>query len=128
MTRTAIGFVLLLTVILGASFGIHAYVQDGFRIGAFEKHIILNYCFNYLLTIGVFIALVAFQRKNSDQLGFVFLASSVIKFILFFIFLYPSIKASVGLRSVEFASFFIPYGISVLVEILYLMRALKSKN
>ena len=128
MTKTAIGFVLLLTVILGVSFGIHAYVQDVLQIGSFEKHIILNYCFNYVLTIGVFVALVVFERKKSDQLGFVFLASSVIKLILFLVFLYPDIKASVGLRSAEFASFFIPYGISVLAEILYLLRLLNSKN
>lgn len=127
MIKSTISFVLLLTVVLGVAFGIHSYIQDALNVGSFEKHLIINYCFNYILTIGFFIALVFFERK-SDQLGFVFLASSIFKLILFLIILYPGIKSSVGVRSVEFASFFIPYGISVLAEILYLMRTLKLKH
>lgn len=128
MIKSTISFVLLLTVILGVAFGIHSFTQDALKIGSFEKHLVLNYFFNYILTIGFFIALILFDRKKSDQLGFVFLASSLLKLILFLIILYPGVKSSTGARSVEFASFFVPYGISVLAEILFLMRTLRLKN
>ena len=128
MIKSTFGFILILSITLGASFGIHTYVQNELQVGSFEKHIILNYCFNYILTIGFFFAMIYFEKKKSDQLGFVFLAASILKLILFLIFLYPGIKTSTGLRSVEFASFFVPYGISVLAEILYLMRVLNTKK
>jgi len=121
-------FVLLLTVILGIAFGIHTFLQDKFQIGSFEKHIVINYCFNYVLTIGFFITLLIFEKKKSNQLGFVFLAASTIKLILFLIILYPSIERGTGVKSIEFASFFVPYGISVVIEILYLLRILNSKD
>ncbi|MFT6921372.1 MAG: hypothetical protein ACJA1C_000366 [Crocinitomicaceae bacterium] len=128
MIKKAIGFILLLTALLGFAFVIHALLQHDLKIGAFESHIVINYCFNYILTIGFFITLLVFEKKKSNQLGFVFLAASTIKLILFLFILYPNIKEGAGLRSVEFTSFFIPYGISVVIEILYMLRILNSKD
>ncbi|MFT6500627.1 MAG: F0F1-type ATP synthase assembly protein I [Crocinitomicaceae bacterium] len=128
MIKKAIGFILLLTALLGFAFVIHALLQHDLKIGAFESHIVINYCFNYFFTIAFFIVLLVYERRKSDLLGFVFLAASTIKLILFLIILYPYIKEGEGLRSVEFASFFVPYGISVVIEILYLLRILNSKD
>ena len=128
MIKVALNFVLVLVIVLAVAFGIHTFIQHITHVGSFESHIILNYTFNFLLTIGVFSALVYFEKKNSDQLGFIFLGASTFKLILFLVLIYPGIKAHTGLRSVEFASFFVPYTISVLAEILYLIRKLGQKH
>lgn len=122
------GFIVLLTALLGASFAVHALLQHDLKIGAFESHIVINYCFNYFFTIAFFIVLLVYERRKSDLLGFVFLAASTIKLILFLFILYPNIKEVTGFRSVEFTSFFVPYGISVVIEILYMLRILNSKS
>ena len=128
MIKKATGFILLLTSLLGIVFSFHTLIQHELKIGAFEKHIVINYCFNYILTIGFFLSLLIFEKKKSDQLGFVFLAASTVKLILFLFILYPNTKEIAGVKSVEFASFFVPYGISVVIEILYLLRILNSKE
>lgn len=128
MIKKTMSFVLLLTALLGVAFVAHTFIQDAFKIGAFEKHIVLNYCFNYIFTVGFFIIILILDRKQSNQLGFVFLAASTVKLVLFLFILFPSIKYGTGVKSIEFASFFVPYGISVVVEILYLLRILNSKD
>jgi hypothetical protein len=128
MTKKAMSFVLLLTTLLGVSFVVHFLIQHGLKIGSFESHIVINYCFNYLFTIAFFIVMLVYQKKKSSQLGFVFLAASTIKLILFLVILFPSLKEGVGVNNVEFTSFFVPYGISVVVEVSYLLRILNSKD
>jgi len=128
MISAAIRLILLLTLILGVTFGINSFVQDFLEIGSFERHIVLNYCFNYLLSIGFFIALIILRKKQSNQLGFIFLFSSIFKFILFFIFIYSGLEEKTGVSSPEFASFFIPYGISTVAEILFTVRMLNSTS
>lgn len=127
MNNPSLRFSILLTLILGVTFVAHAFVQDALLIGSFERHIVLNYCFNFFLTIAFFTTLIYFKKRRSHQLGFVFLFSSMLKFSLFFALIYPDFKETPGVRSAEFASFIIPYGISVATETIYLVRTLNSE-
>lgn len=120
-------FIVTLTVLLGVSFGVHSYVQHILGIGFFEKQIITTYVFNYTLAVLAFFALLYFKRKKSNQLGFIFLFSSLLKFVLFFVLISPGIKTSSGLRNAEFAAFFIPYSLSLFVEIFQIVRHLNRE-
>lgn len=126
MIETGLSFTLRLTLFLIVAFTGHAFVQHYIETGAFEKHIVLTYSFNFILAVLFFFILLYFKEKKSTQLGFIFLFSSVLKFILFLIFLGPILKTGEGLRSAEFASFFIPYSVSLSAEVYYLSRILSK--
>lgn len=128
MTNALFRFALLLTILLSVTFSIQAYIQHVYHIGSFERSIILNYCFNGLIAIVSFAVLLHFKKKKSDQLGFIFLLTSMSKFVLFLTLIYPGIDSSNGLKTPEFASFFLSYGISTVLEMVYLIRFLKSLN
>lgn len=119
-------FVTTLLVILSVSFIIHAYAQDYFHIGFYSNQLILCYTFNFLLTLVFFGILTYFIRRYKSNTGFVFLYSSLAKFILFYIFIYPGYDNFDGVRSSEFASFFIPYSLSISLEIYYLIKLLNK--
>lgn len=119
-------FVLKLLIILTASFITHAYLQDYYGVGFYENQLLLCYAFNFVLTLIFFSILTVFIQKNKGNTGFVFLYSSLIKFLLFFIFIYPGYDNFDGVRSPEFASFFIPYSLSISLEIYYLIRLLNK--
>ena len=59
-----------------------------------------------------------------EKIGFVFLIGSGLKFLLFFLLLYPAFNADGELSSMEFASFFIPYTLTTVVENVVLVRQL----
>lgn len=128
MTKGLIRFALLLAIVLSTTFGIQSFVQHTLQIGSFERYIILNYCFNFIFTLVSFAVLLYFKKKNSNQLGFIFMFSSMTKFVLFFVMIYPTINHSHGVKSAEFASFFIPYTICSVLEIIHLTRRFKSSN
>jgi hypothetical protein len=54
------------------------------------------------------------------------MGGSFVKFLFFFIFLYPYYKLDGGLDSLEFAAFFVPYLISLIFETLGVIEFLKK--
>ncbi len=115
-----------LLLILAVAFVVHASIQSAIGIGTFDKHIIITYSFNYLLAVVFFAVLLFFKKKKSTQLGFIFMFSSMLKFVLFFILLSPLLRTEQGVKSAEFISFFIPYGISSTFEVLCMVRILNK--
>lgn len=120
-------FVITLTLLLGGAFVLHGYIQHILGIGFFEMQIVTTYVFNYILTGLAFFALIYYKNKKSNQLGFIFLFSSLLKFILFFVLIFPGIKASGSLRGAEFAAFFVPYSIGLFMEIFKIVRLLNRE-
>ena len=127
MSKAALHFTLLIGLILGVGFVIHSSIQHYTHIGSFEFHLILNYLFNFVITCGVTMLLIFFDSRTTNKLGFVFLYSSMFKFLLFFIFIKPNLALSEGSKGMEFMSFFIPYGICVVTETIYLVRLLGKR-
>ena len=122
-----LSFAWQLTVLLGVSFFVHGIIQHQLQIGFFEKQLILSYCFNLLITLFSFGILMHYKDKKSNQLGFIFLFSSMLKFFLFFLIIYPNFKISGSLRNGEFFSFFIPYSLAHFMEIIQLVRLLNRQ-
>ncbi|MDX2362565.1 MAG: hypothetical protein QNK23_17285 [Crocinitomicaceae bacterium] len=127
MNKTIVQFIVRLTIVLGISFCGHALLQDYLAIGSFEKHIVLTYLFNYVLTIIFFGLMIYMKEKKSNQLGFIFLFSSITKFLLFFVLIAPVIEFTRGLNNPDFAAFFVPYAISLTIEVFYLIRLLNKE-
>lgn len=92
----------------------------------FANKIIAAYVVNFVLAVSMYFTLFFLQYKYTSQLGFIFMAGSFVKFILFFVFFYPSYKQDGLLSSLEFGAFFIPYAISLVFETLGIIKFLKK--
>lgn len=121
-SKTTFRFLFIITALLTLSFAVHGLVQHQLGIGFLEKQIISTYTFNYLISITVFVLIKLLSVRHGSKVGFVFLYLSLLKFLLFYILILPGYGDFNGIRSAEFASFFIPYSISSIVEIFYLIR------
>jgi len=119
-------FLILLIFSLGLAFVIHITVLNYKRLPRFDNLIVLSYVVNCILAATIFVALYIFRGKLKNQIGFLFMGGSFLKFIFFFILFYPAYKADGEMSRLEFAAFFIPYGISLIVETVFTAKMLKK--
>ena len=93
------------------------------------ENLYLNYVYTLICALGIiiFIGLIILQKFIGEILGFVFLAGSFLKFGLFFFFLYPIYTVDGDIDTLEFSSFFIPYSISIIHEVFYLVQYLNKQ-
>jgi len=123
---SVIKFIFILFISLLVVFSLHIAVLHFKELPLFQDKIIAAYVVNFLMATGIYLALFIFKKKYTEQLGFLYLGGSFIKFILFFIFFYPYYKADGQLTTSEFMAFFIPYAISLLFETLGVIKFLKK--
>ena len=118
------GFILFTTLLF--IFFIHTSILFYLDLPIFDHQIVKAYWVNFLLALGIYAYITASKKKYNDQLGFLYMAGSLLKFAVFFIFFYPSYKADNQLESIEFISFFVPYLVCLVLETLGLVRILKN--
>ncbi|RKE98862.1 DUF6168 family protein [Ichthyenterobacterium magnum] len=116
MNQSLLKFSTKLILILTIAFGIHIAVLHFLELSLFENKIILAYIVNAVLAILIYGFLLKMKEKYKEQLGFMFLGGSFLKFIVFFILFYPSYKADGDISKLEFAAFFIPYLLCLIIE------------
>ena len=114
-------FILLLLVFLA-----HISVFYFHQLPLFSYLIIAAYISNYLIAIIVFTFLYKFRVRLANSLGFLFMGGSMIKFAVFFIFFLPYYKQDGDMSKIEFASFFIPYAISLSLETFSFIKVLQK--
>jgi hypothetical protein len=102
------------------------YALKVFDLPLFDNKVILSYSVNYVLIIAVFGFLYLMRNKYKSQLGFLFLAGSLLKFAVFFIVFYPVFKEDGQMSKLEFASFFVPYSMGLFLETLSLSKWLNK--
>lgn len=113
-------FIVLLIV-----FGVHLLVKNQTEQDLFEHKLVLAYIINYVIAALVMVFLFVVRNKYKDNLGFLFLIGSGLKFIVFFVLFLPSYKADGVLTKAEFFTFFIPYVSSLLLETFTLSKLLQ---
>ena len=128
MTQLISRFTFLITLLLSIVFGIHLFALDSHSLPLFENKIITSYIINYTLTILIFTSLVLLKKKYSESLGYIFFIGSFIKFIVFFILINPSFKEDGDVSRIEFVSFFIPYAIALVFEVIFLIKVLRIED
>ena len=122
--KVVVNFFTQLIIGLILVFIVHTYILKYKSLPVYNDKIILAYFINGLLAIVVFLVLFFLRKKQRDQLGFLFMFGSLLKFALFFIFFYPSYNADGEATRLEFMAFFIPYVFSLLIETMSLIRLL----
>jgi hypothetical protein len=98
------------------AFLVHFLVNTLIEESATVNQLIYSYVINVLLACGVIILLFLLRKKLKDQLGFLFMGSSMLKFIFFFVLFYPEYNADGDLTRLEFLTFFIPYVVCLIAE------------
>ncbi len=119
-------FSLTLIFVLSIVFGIHIFVLYKLGSPLFDNRIIAAYLVNCSLALVIYLTLFLLKNKMSEQIGFLYMGGSFVKFLFFFIFFYPYYKLDGGLDSLEFAAFFVPYLISLILETLGVIEFLKK--
>lgn len=119
-------FSLVLFATLVLSFGIHFAFLNVFHPNFNISDIALTYGVNFLLGVGITYGLFRLKDKYAHSLGFIFMAGSMFKFLIFFLAIQPIYKADGEVSSLEFGYFFIPYAISLAFETLFISRILNE--
>ena len=119
-------FIILLTTGVTATFLLHILFLNFKNLPFFDNKIVLAYILNYLLALSIYSLLYFLRFKLKNQLGFLFMTGSFWKFIVFFVFFYPSYKSDGSINNLEFSSFFIPYLICLIIETYTLIQLLKN--
>ncbi len=115
-------FLVRILLFSALTFSIHILILYTLQRPLFENKIILAYVVNLITAILIFNVLYIFREKFKTQLGFLFVFGSVFKVILFFIFFNSSYRADNVVSGLEFAAFFTPYTITLIIEVYSLAK------
>ena len=126
MSNPFISFTIKAIVFLTLAFVIHLIVLNALQFPLFENRIVLSYIVNLILVIIIFGILYLLKEKYKSQLGFLFLAGSFLKFAVFFMLFYPFYKLDNTITKLEFAAFFVPYVIGLILESVSLSKWLNK--
>tara|TARA_R110000868_G_scaffold30283_1_gene112206 strand:- start:2 stop:388 length:387 start_codon:yes stop_codon:yes gene_type:complete len=126
MSNPFLSFSIQAIALLAVAFCVHIAALSVLGFPLFENRIRLSYIVNLSLIIFIFGMLYLFKEKYKSQLGFLFLAGSLLKFAVFFIVFYPFYKQDGIISKLEFASFFVPYVMGLILETISLSKWLKK--
>lgn len=124
MSKKIVLFSTRLIIFISVIFYIHIEALQYFGYMPYENLIIQGYYTNAILAIIIFSSLSFLQEKFSDQLGFLFMAGSLLKFAVFFVFFSPYFKEDGEISRLEFLSFFVPYLFCLFIETLAVVKIL----
>ncbi|MGW9684639.1 DUF6168 family protein [Flagellimonas sp. 2504JD1-5] len=119
-------FLALLIILLLISFGLHILVLSNMELPILDNLIVRSYLINGLLAAIIFLLLFKFRQKLKNQIGFLFMGGSLLKFLFFFLLFYPTYKSDGDMSGLEFGAFFIPYIVALLLETFYTSKMLKN--
>jgi len=126
MANPFISFTVKAIVLLTIVFGIHLVVLHSMEVPLFDNKIVLSYIVNFTLIVFIFGILYLLKEKYKSQLGFLFLAGSILKFAVFFMVFYPIYKLDNITTKLEFAAFFVPYLAGLILESVSLSKWLNK--
>lgn len=119
-------FFLSLIVLLVLSFAIHLFVLSAREEPLFGNLIVRSYVVNAVLAAAIFGLLHHFRLRLKNQIGFLFMAGSLIKFLFFFLLFYPTYISDGTMSGQEFAAFFVPYAIALFLETYFTSKMLRN--
>jgi len=119
-------FLPVFILLIGVVFGLHLFFLSTLNHDLFSDKIVVSYILNISIAIAIYFLIYLFRVKLKDSLGFLFILGSLIKFVLFYILIYPFFKLDGDISKYEFASFFIPYFTCLIYETIAVSTLLNS--
>ena len=124
MISSLLKFSAKLLLMMTGLFWLHTFAINPLGFSAQDELLNACYFFNTLIALVFFFLLLFVSKQDPSILGWVFLLSSGMKFLLFFTLIYPSFQIEGLLPKQEFLTFFIPYVAAMALEIDQLIRIL----
>ena len=119
-------YLITLLVMLGASFGLHSLIRGQSGLDPMGDLLVVSYLFNFFMAFAIVAGLYAVRFRMKQQIGFLFIAGSLLKFLVFFLFFYPSFTSDGNISRAEFSSFFVPYFLALATETYFTASMLKN--
>jgi len=88
--------------------------------------LLLSYVLNFILALAIFLSLYTLRKRFKNQIGFLYMGGSLLKFLIFFLVFYPGFRADGIVTKSEFAAFFIPYLLCLILETVYTAKMLNA--
>ena len=120
-------FLSALFLLLAIAYAFHRWALFQAEIDPQRVLLTRAYLINVILAALILGVIFFLRERFFSQIGFLFLAGSMLKFGAFFLFFNPHYKADGDVTKPEFIGFFIPYVLSLIIETLAVSRLLKSK-
>lgn len=121
-------FSIRLFISIAVVFFVHVELLKYYQLPPYNNLIIEGYYANVILAIFIYSSLSLLQKKYNDQLGFLFMVGSLLKFAVFFIFFSPNFRQNGDISRLEFLSFFVPYLICLLLETVAIVKILNPSK
>jgi hypothetical protein len=126
MNTTVRNFILRIVLVTGMAFAIHLFVLNALKLDLFANMIVEAYVVNLAMAMVVYLVLYLLREKFKTQIGFLFILGSFLKFGLFFVIFHPTYKADEIISKPEFFAFFVPYLLTLVVEVFSLSKWLNK--
>lgn len=127
MISTVVRFSIKLFLSMAILFWIHFQIIDHFGPSLSKDLLVVCYIFNTFAALAFLILLLWVSQQSPTLLGWIFLMTSGLKFLLFYAFIYPSFHVH-GLEPKQgFFIFFIPYTVASVIEIRQLIKILNQE-
>jgi hypothetical protein len=123
MGKNVFRFLFLFTIVIGGSYLIHMGIINAFLLERNINIIKLSYIFNSAFTFVFTFVILVLSKKFKDQLGFIFMAGSLIKIGAF---IAVSKLNDFEINKNVFLDFFIAYLICLILEVYYVSKILNS--
>lgn len=123
-SRFILSFAAQLFVVLLFALAIHYLAFDLRGINISRNAWTFTYLTNFLMTASAILLIYKFRITHTSSLGYIFLATSLAKLLLFPLIIQPILFEYCQNETHAFLLFFIPYFIALMVEVLVLVRLL----
>ncbi|EZH72319.1 hypothetical protein ATO12_22980 [Aquimarina atlantica] len=125
MGKNVFRFLFLFTIVIAGTYLIHMGIINAFLLERNINIIKLSYIFNSTFTFVFTFIILLLSKKFKDQLGFIFMAGSLIKIG---VFIAISKLSDFEINKNVFLDFFIAYLICLILEVYYLSKILNSNK
>ncbi|MGY3795261.1 DUF6168 family protein [uncultured Aquimarina sp.] len=123
MPKSLPKFSLLFLLVLTITYFVHSTLISTATLENQTNILNFSYIFNGIYTLCLVIAIILLLKKLKDQIGFIFLAGSFLKIGLFLAFTKFN---SLEIDKSVFLDFFIPYLVSLVLEVLFVSKILNN--
>ena len=122
----SISFYIRLIGITALVFAMHLFVLHWLQLDLFANKILDSYVLNVSIALLLYFLIDKQKERFKNNIGYIFIVSSFLKFALFFVLINPSYRLDGVTTRLEFSTFFIPYAVCLIIEIHALTVILNS--
>ena len=125
-SKSMLMFAITITVLVSALFLVHVFVLDSYFPDYVISKILVSYSLSLTLSVLSFLVLILGSRKLTENLGFIFMWTSFVKFgVYLFVFKFLFVL-DFDPRGVDLSMLLVPYLSTLFFEVYFMTRLLKD--